>query len=134
MLTGVFECKLGHCSNLSEVMLCHDRADGAVVDAERDNMKLNGNFRCVNSRCTRIKNAFSCDRYCPKISTSSINVFLMQADNVYTASCSRAFALNRAQGNKPGERLDEPKEIWRKGEDAIIASCFAVRRVAEGLR
>ncbi|XP_011494085.1 PREDICTED: uncharacterized protein LOC105359249 [Ceratosolen solmsi marchali] len=134
MLTGVFECKLGHCSNLSEVMLCHDRPDGAVVDAERDNMKLNGNFRCLNSRCTRIKTAFSCDRYCPKISTSNINVFLMQGDNIYAASCSRALALNRALGNKPGERLSEPKEIWRKGEDVIIASCFAVGRVAEGLR
>ncbi|OXU22970.1 hypothetical protein TSAR_008957 [Trichomalopsis sarcophagae] len=134
MLTGVFECKLGHCSNLSEVMQCHDHPDGVVVDAEKDNMKLNGNFRCVNSRCTRIKHHFSCDRYCPKMSTTGANVFLMQGDNVYTAACSRALALNKANGNKPGERLSKPVEVWKKGDDAIIASCFAVNKVADRIR
>ncbi|XP_014204638.1 uncharacterized protein LOC106636669 [Copidosoma floridanum] len=133
-LSGTFECKLGHCSNLSELMLCHDKPDGQVVDAEKDNMKLNGNFRCVNSRCTRIKNPFTCDRYCPKITTTNVNVFIMQADNVVTASCSRAFALNKAHGNRPGERLREPRELWRKDKDAIVVSCFAAERQGDKIR
>ncbi|XP_058793989.1 uncharacterized protein LOC131665844 isoform X2 [Phymastichus coffea] len=133
-LTGLFECKKGHCSNISEAMLCHDKPDGAVVDAEKDNMKLNGNFRCINSRCTRIKNPFHCDRYCPKISTSSINVFLMQGDNIITASCDRAMALNKANGNKPGERLDKPVEVWKKGNDALVASCIIVNKVVDKFR
>lgn len=115
-------------------MLCHDKPDGLIVDAEKDNVKLNGNFRCNNSRCTRIKNAFSCDRYCPKITTTNVNVFLMQSDNVIMASCDRAFALNRANGNLTGERLKEPKEIWKKGNDAMIASCYDVYKVGDKIR
>ncbi|XP_014224009.1 uncharacterized protein LOC106650494 [Trichogramma pretiosum] len=133
-LTGVFECKLGHCSNLSEAMLCHDRPDGAIVDADKENLKLNGNFRCNNSRCTRIKQHFTCDRYCPKISTSNVNVFLMQGDNIITASCTRASALNKANGNMSGERLLEPKQVWRASGDALVASCFAVQRLGDQVR
>lgn len=133
-LSGVFECKLGHCSNLSEVMLCHDKPDGAIVDADKDNLKLNGNFRCVNSRCTRIKSPFTCDRYCPKITTYGVNVFLMHGDNVIGASCDRALALNKANGSSPGERLAQPKEIWRKGANAMIASCFNVVKNGDKIR
>ncbi|KAJ8678642.1 hypothetical protein QAD02_014429 [Eretmocerus hayati] len=133
-LTGVFECKLGHCSNLSEAMLCYDKPDGAIVDADKDNLKLNGNFRCNNSRCTRIKSPFLCDRYCPKTSTTNVNVFLMEADNLFTASCTRAVALNKAHGKEPGERLSEPREVWKKGDDVIIASCYVVGRFRDMIR
>ncbi|XP_033210358.1 uncharacterized protein LOC117168734 [Belonocnema kinseyi] len=134
MLTGVFNCSLGHCANISEMMLCHYLADGVTVDAEKDNMKLNGHFSCQNSRCTRIRKAFSCDRYCPKISTSNVNVFLMQNDNVITASCSRAVALNRANGNLPGTRLSTPEQIWDYRSDPVFASCFLVSREGSRIR
>ncbi|EZA57668.1 hypothetical protein DMN91_002525 [Ooceraea biroi] len=128
MLTGVFNCSLGHCSNMSELMLCHHKADGIVVDSEKDNMKLNGFFSCQNSRCTKIKHAFTCDRYCPNITTSDINVYLMQGDNIISARCSHGVALNRANGSLPGTRLDEPVKIWDEQNGSIIASCFAVKK------
>ncbi|XP_015594490.1 uncharacterized protein LOC107267381 isoform X2 [Cephus cinctus] len=126
VLSGVFNCSLGHCANMSELMLCHYKADGIVVDSEKDNMKLNGFFSCEHSRCTKIKRPFSCDRYCPKIPTSDSNVFIMQDDNVITAKCNRAIALNMANGSLPGTRLKDPVEIWNQQKGAIIASCLVV--------
>ncbi|XP_076658051.1 tipE homolog 4 phospholipid transfer protein isoform X1 [Halictus rubicundus] len=128
VLSGVFNCSLGHCANLSELMLCHHKADGIVVDSEKDNMKLNGFFSCQSSRCTKIKNPFTCDRYCPKISTSEVNVFLMQDDNVITARCEHGLALNMANGNLPGTRLTTPAKIWDSKNSSIFASCMAVSR------
>ncbi|KAK0096352.1 hypothetical protein PV326_005700 [Microctonus aethiopoides] len=129
-LTGVFNCSLGHCANMSELMLCHFTADGIVIDSEKDNMKLNGFFSCQNSQCTKIKHPFSCDRYCPKITTTNINVFLMQDDNVHVARCSRALALNRANGNLLGTRhSNNPVKIWDEyNNTGLIASCFAVSK------
>ncbi|KAL0124248.1 hypothetical protein PUN28_006239 [Cardiocondyla obscurior] len=128
MLTGVFNCSLGHCSNMSELMLCHHTADGITIDSEKDNMKLNGFFSCVHSRCTKIKNAFTCDRYCPNITTSEVNVYLMQDDSIVSARCSRGMALNRANGSLPGIRLDKPVKIWDEHNGSIMASCFAVTK------
>ncbi|CAG5093806.1 Protein of unknown function [Cotesia congregata] len=115
-LTGVFNCSLGHCANMSELVLCHHKADGIIVDSEKDNMKLNGFFDCQNSRCTKIKRPFSCDRYCPRINSNNVNVYLMQDDSIITARCSRALALNKANGNLLGTRLDSPVKIW---EDSL---------------
>ncbi|KAG8039004.1 hypothetical protein G9C98_003311 [Cotesia typhae] len=127
-LTGVFNCSLGHCANMSELVLCHHKADGIIVDSEKDNMKLNGFFDCQNSRCTKIKRPFSCDRYCPRINSNNSNVYLMQDDSIITARCSRALALNKANGNLHGTRLDSPVKIWDdvSNDTAIFASCFAV--------
>lgn len=134
MLSGVFNCSLGHCANMSQMMLCHYKADGIVVDSEKDNMKLNGYFSCNNSRCTKIKNPFSCDRYCPAIATSEINVYLMQDDNVISARCSRAMAGNKANGSLPGTRLDVPVKFWDERNGSIVASCFAVYREGNVIR
>lgn len=135
MLSGLFNCTLGHCANISELMLCHYKADGIVVDSEKDNLKLNGYFSCQNSRCTKIKNAFSCDRYCPSIATSEINVYLTQDDNVISARCSRGMAWNRANGSLPGTRLDAPVKIWEDEQNSsIIASCFTVRKEGNVIR
>ncbi|XP_072753814.1 tipE homolog 4 phospholipid transfer protein [Anoplolepis gracilipes] len=128
MLTGVFNCSLGHCSNMSELILCHVKADGIVIDSEKDNMKLNGFFSCQNSRCTKIKSAFTCDRYCPNITTSDINVYLMQDNSIISAKCSRGMALNRANGSLPGTRLDQPVKVWDEQNGSIIVSCFAVTK------
>ena len=113
-------------------MLCHDKPDGINIDAEKDNMKLNGFFHCTNSRCTKIKKAFSCDRYCPKILTNGINVFLMQDDNVFTANCLVAYALNRANGSSPGVRLKKPEKIWTYKNGTMITSCFVVDKKIPG--
>ncbi|KYQ47896.1 hypothetical protein ALC60_13066 [Trachymyrmex zeteki] len=128
MLTGVFNCSLGHCSNMSELMLCHHKADGIVIDSEKDNMKLNGFFSCQHSRCTKIKTAFTCDRYCPSINTSDVNVYLMQDNSVISAKCSRGMALNRANGSLPGIKLDKPVKIWDDKNGSIVTSCFAVTK------
>ncbi|XP_076751587.1 tipE homolog 4 phospholipid transfer protein [Xylocopa sonorina] len=134
VLSGVFNCSLGHCANISELMLCHYKADGIVVDSEKDNVKLNGFFSCQNSRCTKIKNPFSCDRYCPNIATADVNVFLMQDDNVITARCERGLALNKANGNLPGERLTTPVKLWDDQNGSIVASCLAVTKERDTVR
>lgn len=55
---GVFNCSLGHCGNYSERFLCHYKADGVILNTEKDNMKLNGFFECRKSFCTKIKRPF----------------------------------------------------------------------------
>lgn len=135
MLSGVFNCSKGHCANMSELMLCHHRADGIIVDSEKDNMKLNGYFSCQNSRCTKIKSVFTCDRYCPNITTNEINVYLMEDDNVISARCSRGMAWNRANGSLPGTKLDEPVKIWEdQNGSIIIASCYSVKTDGDVIR
>jgi hypothetical protein len=61
----------------------------------QDNLKLNGFFECQKSRCRQIKKTpFPCDRYCPRITTSGINVILFHGDVVLTAECSRGYTVN----------------------------------------
>ncbi|KAF4524692.1 hypothetical protein B566_EDAN009536 [Ephemera danica] len=100
-ITGVFTCKRGHCSNLSEIYNCKPVADGSIIDATKDNLKLNGFFECVASRCRHIrKTPFPCDRYCSKINTirgngDKANVLLLHGDNVEVVTCARAVRFNR---------------------------------------
>lgn len=117
---------LGHCRNLSMYYLCHHFADGITIDAERDNLKLNGYFECNKSRCVKIKRAFSCDRYCPKITTTAVNVLIMQDDNLITAECDVGYAYNEAKGALPGVRLDQPKKIWEEALGILLTNCFEV--------
>ncbi|KAJ1531942.1 hypothetical protein ONE63_000582 [Megalurothrips usitatus] len=129
-LYGVFNCSLGHCGNYSERFLCHYKADGIVLNTEKDNMKLNGFFECKKSICTKIRRPFSCDRYCSKITTTAMNVFLMHEDNLFTGECREAFALNRADGSEPGAPVNMT-EVWHedKSGGALLASCLSVVRV-----
>ncbi|XP_039300089.1 uncharacterized protein LOC111050185, partial [Nilaparvata lugens] len=118
-LTGVFNCSLGHCANMSELFLCHHKADGIVVDSDKDNLKLNGFFECKKSKCTKIKRPFLCDRYCNKITTSSMNLFIQYEDNVYAGDCRQV---------KVGD-----KQIWNE-QEIFLASCHTVERHGNSLR
>ncbi|XP_014242583.1 uncharacterized protein LOC106662779 [Cimex lectularius] len=123
-LTGVFNCSLGHCANMSELFLCHNHADGIVVDSDKDNLKLNGFFECYHSRCTKYRKNLNCDRYCSKITTTSMNVYLQSGDNVFTGECDRVVAFNEVNGNEPGVVLEDPKEIWTSRDNrTLFASC-----------
>lgn len=119
---------IGHCANFSELYVCHYKADGITVDAEKDNMKLNGFFYCKGSNCTRIKRAFSCDRYCPKITTSSINVFAMHNNSLTTADCEVAYALTEANGSLPSVRIP-PTHMWNETMGILLTNCIDVQRV-----
>ncbi|KAL1131692.1 hypothetical protein AAG570_011305, partial [Ranatra chinensis] len=119
-LTGVFNCSLGHCANISELFLCNARPDGIQVDSRRDNLKLNGWFSCHHAKCTKYRREPKCDRYCSKITTSSTNVFLQYGDNVFTGQCSRAVA--------------HTAEIWNQDQKTVLlASCHTIVRNDSGL-
>lgn len=111
--------------------LCYHHADGVTIDAERDNMKLNGFFECLKSRCVKIKKPFSCDRYCPKITTTAVNVLIMQDDSLITAECDVGYAYNEARGNQPGVRLDERKKIWDETDGILLINCYEVFKEGE---
>lgn len=125
-LHGVFNCSLGHCSNLSEVYQCHHKADGLILDSDKDNMKLNGYFECKGSRCTKIKRAFSCDRYCEMIPTVEKNIYITSDDNLITANCESMMAFTQANGQHEGTEI-EPKTIWeRQFDEILMMSCNTV--------
>lgn len=115
--------------------LCLYHADGITIDAERDNMKLNGFFDCKKSRCTKLnKTPTRCDRYCPKVTTTAVNVLIMVDDSLVTAECDVGFAYNEARGNQPGIRLEERKQIWNENDGIIMASCFDAVKDGDKLR
>lgn len=117
--------------------LCEFHADGITIDAERDNMKLNGFFDCKKSRCIKLNKApTKCDRYCPKITTTAVNVLILMDDSVITAECDIGYGYNEARGNQPGIRLkpDERKQIWTEHDGILLTSCFEVHKEGDKLR
>lgn len=93
-------------------------------------------FECKNSRCTKIKRPFPCDRYCPKITTSSVNTFLMYDDYLYTGDCQRALSLTSSNGPNEETKIS-PTEIWseEKSKKMLFASCQKVEKSGgNGLR
>lgn len=127
-LKGVFNCSLGHCTNVSQIYECHYRADGFTVDSDKDNAKLNGFFDCKGSKCTKIKRGFSCDRICKENITSiEKNVFITSGNKVYQASCDSAVASTIANGNEEGNEI-EPTLFWtRKNDEVFMVSCHTIR-------
>uniref|UniRef100_A0A1B6EBF3 Uncharacterized protein n=2 Tax=Clastoptera arizonana TaxID=38151 RepID=A0A1B6EBF3_9HEMI len=134
-LTGIFNCSLGHCANMSTLYLCHHKADGIIVDSDKDNLKLNGFFECYKSRCTKIKRQFYCDRYCNKITTTAVNVYVQYENDVFTGTCNRMVAHNRANGSDVGIKV-EATEVWRETglPEVVMASCHKVQREGNTLR
>lgn len=118
---------------MSELYLCHHKADGVVIDAEKDNLKLNGFFECINSRCIKIKRPFSCDRYCPKITTTAVNVLIMEEDTLITAECDVGYGFNEARGIEPGLRVSQ-KKIWDENVGVLLTNCVDVKREHDKLR
>lgn len=125
-LNGVFNCSLGHCTNMSEVYQCHYKADGFVVDSDKDNTKLNGFFECKGSKCTKIRRAFSCDRYCDTIYTALRNVFISVDNTLHMAHCKKIIATTMTNGKEVGTVI-EPTIIWRETKgDILMMSCYRV--------
>lgn len=138
----VFSCALlllllGHCRNVSMHYLCQFHADGITIDAERDNMKLNGFFDCKKSRCIKLnKPPSKCDRYCPKVTTAAVNVIIMMADSLITAECDACFGYNEAHGSEPGIRLkpEDRKKIWTEHDGILLTSCYEVSKEGDKIR
>lgn len=133
----LFLLLLGHCRNVSMHYLCQFHADGIQIDAERDNMKFNGFFDCKKSRCIKLNKApTKCDRYCPKVTTTAVNVLIMLDDSLITAECDAGFGYNEARGNEPGIRLkpEDRKKIWTEHDGILLTSCFEVNKDGDKLR
>ncbi|XP_046398359.1 uncharacterized protein LOC124165110 [Ischnura elegans] len=127
-ISGVFNCSLGHCANMSEIYQCHNATgDGPTIDSDKDNMKLNGFFECHKSRCTKIRRPFSCDRYCPRVTTQGVNVMIMHGDTVHTAWCKRAFATSTDEGEE-----DDEAKVWEPQDGVLMANCQTVMRSEGG--
>ncbi|KAL1493212.1 hypothetical protein ABEB36_011309 [Hypothenemus hampei] len=130
LLKGVFNCSLGHCSNLSQIYDFHDcyyKADGFTVDSDKDNAKLNGYFECKGSKCTKIKRVFNCHRICKdNISSEAKNVFITIGDRVHQTRCEAAYATTKANGNDEGEKI-EPTQFWKyKKDEVMMISCHTI--------
>lgn len=119
---------------MSMYYLCHHHADGISIDAERDNMKLNGYFECIKSKCVKIRRPFSCDRYCSKITTTAVNVLIMQDDSLVTANCDVGFGYNEARGPDHGVRIDPPRKVWDENSGILLTNCFEVTKDGDKLR
>lgn len=127
--------ELGHCRNVSMYYSCQFTADGITIDAERDNMKLNGFFDCKRSRCVKLnKSPVRCDRFCPKVTTTSVNILIMQDDSLVTAECDAAFAYTEARGDQPGIRLTERKQIWNEHDGILLTNCYEVFKEGDKIR
>lgn len=57
-LTGIMACRLGHCSNMSELYQCYYNTNftgETLIDSDLENLKLNGYFHCNNGKWVRQK-------------------------------------------------------------------------------
>lgn len=126
-LKGLYNCTLGHCTNISQIYDCHYKADGFTLDSDKDNSKLSGFFECKGSKCTKIKKAFSCDRICKEnITTSEKNLFIMSDNSVHQAKCYTAMATTKANGNEEGQEI-QPTHFWStKENELLMVSCHTV--------
>lgn len=125
----------GHCRNVSMHYQCQFTADGITIDAERDNMKLNGFFDCKKSRCVKlIRPPTRCDRYCPKITTTAVNVLIMHGDSLVTAECDIGYAHNEARGDEPGVQLTQRQQIWTEHDGILLINCFEVFKENDKIR
>ena len=77
-------------------------------------------FECKNSRCAKIKKAMTCDRYCQKITTSGMNVYISYDNDVYSLDCQKMFSDEESK-----------KEIWseERYSDVLFVSCTKVDKV-----
>lgn len=127
-LHGLFNCSLGHCTNMSEIFQCHYKADGFTLDSDKENIKMNGFFECRGSRCRKIWRAFHCDRYCDTIYTGDNNVYINMDNTVYASKCSTAHAFTTTDGSEEGEPIFPPRQIWKnKPGEVLMMSCHTVR-------
>ncbi|XP_072402877.1 uncharacterized protein Teh4 [Diabrotica undecimpunctata] len=126
-LKGLFNCSLGHCSNMSQLYDCHYKADGFTVDSDKDNVKLNGFFECRGTKCTKIKKPFTCDRICKEnITSTNVNVYITIEDAVKFAHCESAIATTKAAGKEVGSEIS-PTQFWSKlPNEVIMVSCHTV--------
>nr|XP_023013544.1 uncharacterized protein LOC111503475 [Leptinotarsa decemlineata] len=127
-LRGVFNCSLGHCTNISEIYECHYKADGFSVDTDKDNAKLNGFFECKGAKCTKIKRFPSCDRICKEnITSSTKNVYISVGNSVHHAHCESSVATTKAFGKEEGIII-EPTQFWSKlPNEVFMVTCHTVQ-------
>lgn len=115
--------------------LCQFTADGITIDADRDNMKLNGFFDCKKSRCVKLNRPPTrCDRFCPKITTASVNVLIMHGDSLVTAECDIGYAYNEARGNQIGVQLPKRQQIWNEHDGILLTNCYEVFKDNDKIR
>lgn len=95
-------------------------------------MKLNGFFYCRGSNCTQIKKPFPCDRYCSKITTSSMTIFVMHNNSLTTMDCDAAHAMTESRGSELGLRIDPPVKIWDETMGYLLTNCIDIQRVGDG--
>lgn len=86
-LTGLFNCTIGVCYNISEAFECEFRnVDQAMKCSGKRGkvtcMEINGLFSCNKGACAKIKAPYNCDRKCHGIPTNSKNVILFTGDTV----------------------------------------------------
>ncbi|KAF6204894.1 hypothetical protein GE061_019058 [Apolygus lucorum] len=141
-LAGVYSCRKGHCSNWSSMFLCHNHADGIVVDATKDNLKLNGFFECKHSKCIKYKTNLNCDRICPNITTHRSNVFVQYheykggtqlGNNIFMGNCERVLAHTETDGPEEGREIP-PKVIWtRNSNTTLLTTCHVIEMRGDSL-
>lgn len=134
-LTGFFNCSKGFCDDWGTKYLCHYKADGVTIDSDKDNAKLNGFFECKDARCTKIKRAFSCDRYCDEIHTTSYNMYVYVGETLYMTNCEKAIATTASNGNEDNYPVNATT-IWTKtsDEDVVMMSCDSIQGRGEALK
>lgn len=69
-----------------------------------------------------------------KITTTAVNVLIMQDDSLWTAECDIGYGFNEARGSEPGIRIDPPKKIWDERDGILLTNCFEVTKDSDKIR
>lgn len=98
-LTGLFQCEVGVCRNISSVYTCqwgsHQEEPSQNCIYKRECVELDGMYTCREGICSRLV-SWQCERRCGGIPAGSSNLIAMAGDQILTSHCSRA--VNRRTG------------------------------------
>jgi len=119
-LTGVFNCELGVCRNITSVYTCtwapEEREEQLNCFYKRNCVELDGMYDCRDGMCSRLTN-WDCDRRCYGIPTLGRNILAMAGDHIVSAHCRSA--VNRRTGEVIWKAESHPGTI-------LMASCTTI--------
>jgi len=93
VLEGVFICRAGICTNISQVFACTWEKDQEETPLncyyKRNCVKLDGEYVCRAGQCSRV-GVWKCQRKCERIPFSGQNLLVIAGNHLLTAHCRAA--------------------------------------------
>lgn len=126
-LTGIFNCSMGHCVNISTAFECDFRNTDLPIKCSGRRGKItcseiDGLFSCVRGTCRKIRTPYNCDRRCIDIPTRNKNMIILSGDKAFLSQCQNAVNIKTQE------------EVWNETENNVaMTSCYTFKNTTLGV-